>query len=171
MSAKPGKRAASRRPKPLTHVDARGRARMVDVSAKAVTTRRAVARATVLLGEAFAAVRDSSIAKGDVLAVARLAGIMGAKETSRLVPLCHPLSLTSVRVETELDARRKALVITCEASTNAVTGVEMEAMTGAAVAALTAYDMVKGVTKAVVIERIELLEKSGGKSGDWRKGV
>lgn len=153
----------------LSHVDERGKARMVDVSHKAPTVRRAVARATVHLGEAFAAVRDNAVAKGDVLAVARLAGIAGAKETSRLIPLCHPLPLSSVNVETELVARARTLVITCEARTTAQTGVEMEAMTGASVAALAAYDMVKGVSKAVTIEKVELLEKSGGKSGDWRR--
>lgn len=153
----------------LSHLDARGRARMVDVGAKALTERRAVAQATVLLGEAFVPVRDASLAKGDVLAVARLAGIMGAKETPRLIPLCHPLMLTSVRVETALEARRRALVITCDVSTTGPTGVEMEAMTGAAIAALAAYDMVKGVTKAASIERVELLSKTGGKSGDWRR--
>lgn len=162
-------RKAARPRRALTHLDARGKARMVDVGAKAPTERRAVARARVLLGEAFEAVRDASLAKGDVLAVARIAGIMGAKETPRLIPLCHPLMLNAVRVETELDARRRALVITCEASTTGLTGVEMEAMTGAAIAALAAYDMVKGVTKAVTIERVELLSKTGGKSGDWRR--
>ena len=153
----------------LTHEDERGRARMVDVSGKTPTKRIARARAVVRLGDDYEPVRDSSLAKGDVLAVARLAGIMGAKETSRLIPLCHPLALTRVDVTAELDARTRSLVLTCEAETTGLTGVEMEAMTGASVAALTAYDMVKGVTKAATIERVELVFKSGGKSGDFRR--
>ena len=142
---------------------------MVDVSAKPQTVRRALARAVVKLGAAFDAVRDNAVGKGDVLAVARLAGIAGAKETSRLIPLCHPLPLSAVHVEAALDAKRRALVITCEARTTGQTGVEMEAMTGCSVAALAAYDMVKGLDKGVVIERVELLEKDGGKSGPWRR--
>jgi cyclic pyranopterin phosphate synthase len=160
----------TRRPKRLTHVDERGRARMVDVSAKKETARRAVARCRVKLGEAFASVRDASLEKGDAIAVARLAGISAAKETSRLIPLCHPLPLSHVDVEIELVARTRCAVITCEATTTARTGVEMEAMTGCAVAALALYDMVKGVSKAVVIEEIALISKTGGKSGTWRRG-
>ncbi len=164
----PKKRAA--RPKsPLSHLDSRGAARMVDVSLKAPTMRRAVARGRVLLGDAFESVRDASLAKGDVLAIARLAGIMGAKETSRLVPLCHPLPLAQVTVDLELDAKRRALVITCTTITEARTGVEMEALCGVACAALAAYDTCKSVTKDLVIEEIVLLEKTGGKSGAYAR--
>ena len=164
----------SRAPKPpkkskLTHLDERGRARMVDVGDKEVTSRRAVARGRVRLGEAFDAVRDATLAKGDVLAIARIAGIQGAKETSRLIPLCHPLALSHVAIELELDARRRALIITCTARTEARTGVEMEALTGVACAALAVYDTCKSVTKDLVIEEIALLEKDGGKSGPWRR--
>jgi len=170
VSARRSTRPAARRAKPrLTHVDERGRARMVDVSAKHETARRAVARCRVKLGEAFAAVRDASLAKGDAVTVARLAGISAAKETSRLIPLCHPLPLSHVDVSVALVARTKSAVITCEATTMARTGVEMEALTGCAVAALALYDMVKGVSKAVVIEEIALIAKDGGKSGPWRR--
>ena len=153
----------------LTHVDARGEARMVDVGDKAITSRRAVARGRVRLGTAFAAVRDATLAKGDVLAIARLAGIMGAKETSRLVPLCHPLALSHVAVELELEAATRSIVITCTTRTEGKTGVEMEALTGVAAAALAIYDTCKAVTKGIVIEGIALVEKEGGRSGHWRR--
>lgn len=154
----------------LTHLDERGQARMVDVGDKVVTSRRAVARGRVRLAEAFEAVRDATLAKGDVLAIARLAGIMGAKETSRLLPLCHPLALSHVAVDLELDGTTRSLVITCTARTEGRTGVEMEALTGVACAALAVYDTCKSVTKALVIEEIVLLAKEGGKSGEWRRG-
>ena len=166
-----GRRAARPAAGKLTHLDERGAARMVDVSEKPETARRAVAQGRVRLGAAFESVRDATLAKGDVLAIARLAGIMGAKETSRIVPLCHPLPLSQVKVDLELDAERRALIITCTASTTARTGVEMEALTGVACAALAVYDTCKSVTKDLIIEEIALLEKDGGKTGRWRRGA
>ena len=168
---RPARKRAGKEPgKPgLTHLDERGRARMVDVGDKAITSRRAVARGCVRLGAAFDAVRDATLAKGDVLAIARIAGIQGAKETARLIPLCHPLPLSHVAIDLELDARSRSLVITCTTRTEARTGVEMEALTGVACAALAVYDTCKSVTKDLVIEGITLLEKDGGKSGRYRK--
>lgn len=152
----------------LTHLDAEGRARMVDVGGKAETARRAVARAEVVCGAAVAdAVRRGNAPKGDVLGAARLAGIMAAKRTSELIPLCHPLPLDAVEIEAEVGEDR--IVVTATARTTARTGVEMEAMTAASVAALTVYDMVKGLEKGVEIASLVLLEKSGGKSGEWRR--
>jgi cyclic pyranopterin phosphate synthase len=141
---------------------------MVDVGSKDVTDRRAVARATVhMSGSTAAAVARRDAPKGDVIGTARIAGIQAAKRTAELVPLCHPLPLSYVDVTVELG--EAAVVVTAEARTSAQTGVEMEAMTAAAVAALTVYDMVKGLERGVTIEAVELLEKSGGKSGDWRR--
>jgi cyclic pyranopterin monophosphate synthase len=152
----------------LSHLDDAGRARMVDVGAKEVTDRRAVARAVVRMSAAtLDAVRSGDAPKGDVIGTARIAGIQAAKRTADLVPLCHPLPLSYVDVAVELDA--SSVVLTAEARTSAQTGVEMEALTAAAVAALTVYDMVKGLERGVTIEAVELLEKSGGKSGDWRR--
>ncbi len=152
----------------LTHADARGRARMVDVSAKAVTARRAVAEAVVRLpAPAYRALRANRLQKGDALAAARLAGIMAAKRTGELIPLCHPLPIDHVEVGFEWRARRSEVRIVAEARTTARTGVEMEAMTAAAVAALTIYDMCKGVSKGITIEGVRLLVKTGGKSGEW----
>jgi len=154
----------------LTHLDAEGSARMVDVSAKAVTRRRAVARATVRMRpEAAAAVAAGDAPKGDVLGVARIAGIQAAKRTGELIPLCHPLGLDHVDVDALVDTVTGTVTITAAASLEARTGVEMEAMTAAAVAALTVYDMVKGLDKGVAIEQVVLLEKSGGRSGTWRR--
>ena len=154
----------------LTHLDADGAARMVDVGAKAVTRRRAVARATVRMQPATAgAVAAGDAPKGDVLGVARIAGIQAAKRTGELIPLCHPLGLDHVDVDAVVDADAGTVTITAEASLEARTGVEMEAMTAAAVAALTVYDMVKGLDKGVAIEQVVLLEKSGGRSGPWRR--
>ena len=154
----------------LTHLDAEGTARMVDIGAKAVTRRHAVARATVRMRPGTAAVIAAGDApKGDVLAVARIAGIQAAKRTGQLIPLCHPLGLEHVDVDAAVDPAAGTVTITAEAGLEARTGVEMEAMTAAAVAALTVYDMVKGLDKGVVIERVELLEKSGGRSGTWRR--
>ncbi len=151
----------------LTHLDEQGAARMVDVSAKAVTAREAVATGTITMGaEASAAIHDGRVAKGDVLAVARIAGIQAAKRTSDLIPLCHPLGLSSVVVDFE--RIENGLRATATARTSGQTGVEMEAMTAAAVALLTVYDMAKAIDKAMVIGEIRLLSKSGGKSGDWR---
>jgi len=152
----------------LTHVDRSGRPRMVDVSDKPVTARRAVAEALVAMSaETMSLVIDGRAAKGDVLGVAELAGVMGAKRTSDLIPLCHPLGLTDISVAITPDRAAGALRIRTEAATTGQTGVEMEAMTAASVAALTVYDMVKGVERGVEIRSVRLLSKSGGKSGDW----
>ncbi|MCZ7583898.1 MAG: cyclic pyranopterin monophosphate synthase MoaC [Deltaproteobacteria bacterium] len=153
-----------------THLDDHGRARMVDVSDKTDSVRRAVARGEVLLGEtAFRAVRDGSVKKGDVLAVAQLAGIQAAKKTPDLIPLCHPLPIGGVKIDFDFDDARRALGITAEVSVTGKTGVEMEALTAVAGAALAVYDMIKSITKDAVISEIRLLEKSGGKSGDWKR--
>ncbi|MET0205731.1 MAG: cyclic pyranopterin monophosphate synthase MoaC [Thermoleophilaceae bacterium] len=154
-------------PDELTHIDEAGRARMVDVGAKEVTDRRAVARALVRMSaETAAAVARGDAPKGDVVSTARIAGIQAAKRTAELVPLCHPLSLSFVDVRIEVGEGR--VEIEAEARTSAQTGVEMEAMTAAAVAALTVYDMVKGLERGVEIAEIVLLEKSGGRH-DWRR--
>ena len=141
---------------------------MVDVSGKAVTARRAVAEATVSMSaETLSLVIDGGGTKGDVLGVAELAGVMGGKRTSDLIPLCHPLPLTDLQVSITPDRASSALRIRAEAATTGQTGVEMEAMTAASVAALTVYDMVKGVERGVTIGAVRLVSKSGGKSGDW----
>jgi cyclic pyranopterin monophosphate synthase len=155
---------------PLSHLDASGRARMVDVGTKPETERRAKARAVVRMSpETAAAVESGDAPKGDVLGTARIAGIQAAKRTDELIPLTHPLPLDFVNVEMTVDSGEGAITITSEAGTVAKTGVEMEAMTACAVAALTIYDMVKSIERGVRIEEIALLEKSGGKSGAWRK--
>jgi cyclic pyranopterin phosphate synthase len=154
----------------LTHLDPSGRARMVDVGDKPATERRAVARATVRVSPATAeAVQHGDAPKGDVLATARIAGIQAAKRTWELIPLCHPLALTFVGVEGEVDVAGGAITLTAEARTTGPTGVEMEALTAATVAALTVYDMVKGIERAAEIADVVLLEKSGGRSGHWRR--
>jgi cyclic pyranopterin monophosphate synthase len=154
----------------LTHLDSEGRARMVDVGAKEATARRAVARATVRMTPATAArVAAGDAPKGDVLAVARLAGIQAAKRTGELIPLCHPLGLDHVDVDAQLDAQAGTVTLTATASVTARTGVEMEAMTAASVAALTVYDMVKGLERGVEIASIALVSKSGGRSGEWSR--
>lgn len=154
----------------LTHLDDAGRARMVDVGGKAVTQRRAVARAVVRMApETAAAVRDGDAPKGDVLGPARIAGIQAAKRTWELIPLCHQLPLSFADVAAEVDADAGTVTLTAEARTTAQTGVEMEALTAASVAALTVYDMVKALDKGVEIASVLLLEKSGGRSGDWRR--
>src|SRR5467141_609402 len=151
----------------LTHVDRTGRPRMVDVSSKPITARRAVAEALVAVSaETMSMVIDGGGPKGDVLTVAELAGVMGGKRTSELIPLCHPLPLTDLVVQVTPDRAAGVLRIRAEAATTAQTGVEMEALTAASVAALTVYDMVKGVERGVVIESLRLLEKTGGKE-DW----
>lgn len=153
----------------LTHLDERGQARMVDVGAKAVTERVAVARALVRMSPATAAaVQAGDAPKGDVLGTARLAGIQGAKRTSELIPLCHPLALDTVGVEAEVDAAAGTVAITATAKATARTGVEMEALTAASVAALTVYDMVKGLEQGVEIAEVALVSKTGGKS-DYRR--
>lgn len=151
---------------PLTHLDEAGAARMVDVSGKAATQRTAIAQGRIRMSaEAARAIRDSAVAKGDVLATARLAGIMAAKRTAELIPLCHPLPLSSVEVDLAVDDG--GVTATATVRTTYVTGVEMEAMTAASVALLTVYDMVKSIDKAMVVEAVRLLAKTGGKSGDW----
>jgi cyclic pyranopterin monophosphate synthase len=153
----------------LSHLDAKGAARMVDVSAKPITVRSAEAEATVTLSaEAFAAVMDGTAPKGDVLAAARIAGIMAAKKVPELIPLCHPLAITKAAIEFDPDGARNAIRIVATVATSGQTGVEMEALTAAAVAALTLYDMIKAVDKSAVIETMRLLSKSGGKSGDYK---
>jgi cyclic pyranopterin phosphate synthase len=150
-----------------THIAADGSLTMVDVGAKAPTERVATARAEVHLGpNAAAAIREATLAKGDALVAAQIAGIMAAKETSRLIPLAHPLPISSVEVNFSWDG--DVLLIDARAKTVAQTGVEMEAMTAACVAALTVYDMSKAVDKGITIERVRLLSKSGGKSGAWK---
>jgi cyclic pyranopterin phosphate synthase len=152
----------------LTHLDARGRARMVDVSAKEVTARSATARGKVLVAAAtMALIQDGGVEKGDVLGVARLAGIMGAKRTPELIPLCHPLSLAAIEVELTCDVARSTIDITATCKLKGRTGVEMEALTAVAVAALTVYDMVKAVDRGARITDIHLVRKDGGKSGPY----
>ena len=151
----------------LSHLDEEGRARMVDVGAKPVTERRAVARAVVTMSADTADLaRGGDLPKGDLSSTARIAGIQAAKRTAELIPLCHPLPLSYVDVEVEVGEAEVVLV--AEARTAAQTGVEMEAMTACAVAALTVYDMVKGVERGVTVGPVELLEKTGGRS-DWRR--
>jgi cyclic pyranopterin phosphate synthase len=155
----------------LTHLDARGRARMVDVGDKPATERRALARAVVRVSAATAArVLAGDAPKGDVIGVARIAGIQAAKRTSELIPLCHPLALSFVGVEGTIDAAAGEIVLLAEARTTGPTGVEMEALTAATVAALTIYDMVKGIERGAEIGEVVLMEKSGGRSGNWRRG-
>jgi cyclic pyranopterin phosphate synthase len=143
---------------------------MVDVSAKAETAREAIARATLKVKPAtLAAVRAGQMAKGDVLGVARTAGIMAAKRTPDLIPLCHPLRITGVDVTFALDSRASTITVEARVRTVDKTGVEMEALTAAAVASLTVYDMVKAVDRGVTITNLRLIEKSGGKSGSWKR--
>ncbi len=153
--------------KRLTHVNARGEARMVDVGAKPATQRRAVARGLLRLSPAtLALVRDGATPKGDVLAAARLAGIMAAKRTSELIPLTHPLPLTHAAVE--LSIERDGIAIEATIATDAKTGVEMEALTAVSVAGLTLYDMLKAVERGARLTEVRLVEKTGGKSGTYR---
>jgi len=154
----------------LTHLDEAGAARMVDVTAKPPTAREAVARGVVHMArDTVTAIVDRAVAKGDVLAVARIAGIQGAKRTSELIPLCHPLAITAVSVELEPVVADGRVNIVARVKTTGPTGVEMEALTAVSVAALTLYDMVKAIDRAVVIGEICLEEKSGGRSGHWRR--
>lgn len=153
----------------LTHIDTSGKARMVDVSAKAVTERVAKARGRVTMDRrTLDLVVAGDAPKGDVLAVARIAGIMAAKKTSEIIPLCHPLALTSASVVLEPDTERSAITIVATCRVTGRTGVEMEALTAVSVAALTVYDMLKAVDRHMTIDGIHLVEKSGGRSGDWR---
>lgn len=154
----------------LTHVDESGRARMVDVSGKPETRRTAVAEGAVRMSAvAYEQVEQARVKKGDVLAVAEIAGTMGAKRTADLIPLCHPLGLEAVTVQTVLDPALPGVRITATASAVGRTGVEMEALTAVAVAALTVYDMVKALDRGMVIEAVGLVSKTGGTRGDWSR--
>jgi cyclic pyranopterin phosphate synthase len=154
----------------LTHLDEHGTARMVDVGDKPATDRRAVARAVVRMSPRTAAtVQAGDAPKGDVLGTARIAGVLAAKRTGELIPLCHPLGLDHIDVDAEVDAAAGTVTLTAEARVTARTGVEMEAMTAVSVAALTVYDMVKGLERGVEIAEVVLVEKSGGRSGTWRR--
>lgn len=154
----------------FTHFDKEGKARMVDVSDKAETERVAIAKGSVIMQPAtLALIKEGGVKKGDVLSVARLAGIMGAKKTPDLIPLCHPLALTSVQVDLTLDEARNTVDITATCKLVGKTGVEMEALTAVSVAALTVYDMCKAVDKGMQIVDIRLMHKSGGKSGTFER--
>jgi len=154
----------------LSHVDEAGRARMVDVAGKPATVRAAVAEGTIRMSrEAFQSVAEQQIAKGDVLAVSEVAGTLAAKRTAELVPLCHPLGLDHVEVEARLDEQLPGVRVRAAAKAVGRTGVEMEALTAVSVALLTVYDMVKAVDRGMEIEKVRLLEKTGGTHGDWRR--
>jgi cyclic pyranopterin phosphate synthase len=156
--------------KDLTHIDRRGNATMVDVSAKAATEREAIAKGTVTMqAETLARISEGGLQKGDVLGVARIAGIMAAKRTHELIPLCHPLLLTKVTVDCALDESLPGVRVTSEVRVSGQTGVEMEALTAVSVACLTIYDMVKAVDRAMRIEGVRVLEKTGGRSGTYRR--
>lgn len=158
--------------KAFTHLDADGKAHMVDVGGKASTERVARAQARVFMSaETLAMIDDGSHKKGDVLSVARIAGIQAAKQCSHLIPLCHPLMLTSVTVDLALDAESSCVTIEATCRLSGQTGVEMEALTAASVSALTVYDMCKAVDKEMVINDVTLLEKSGGRSGHYTRAV
>jgi len=151
----------------LTHIDEAGAARMVDVSGKAATKRVATAEGSIAMSApALAAIRDGALTKGDVLAVARVAGIMAAKKTSDLIPLCHPLPISAVTVDFSFET--DAIACTASVTTTSNTGVEMEALTAVSIALLTVYDMAKAIGKGMTIGPVRLLAKSGGRSGDWR---
>ncbi len=153
----------------LTHLDEQGRARMVDVGAKPDTEREAIARGEVRMRpETLRLIREGDLPKGDVLGTARVAGIMAAKRTSELIPLCHPLLLTYIGVDFTLDEEIGRVVITATVRCRGQTGVEMEALTAVSIAALTIYDMAKAVERGMVIGEIRLVEKRGGQSGEWR---
>lgn len=155
----------------LSHVDDSGRAKMVDVADKPVSRRTAIAEGWVRMSpEAYALVQENAVAKGDVLRIAEVAGIMGGKRTGDLIPLCHPLPLDTIRVECEADAALPGVHVTATAVATGRTGVEMEALTAVSIACLTVYDMVKAVDRGMVVEGIRLLEKTGGNRGDWQRG-
>ena len=154
----------------LTHLDERGRARMVDVGGKPETERTATAEGVVRMSrEAFDVVAAQAVAKGDVLAVAEVAGMMGAKRTGDLIPLCHPLGLDIAEVEARLEPELPGVRVTAVTKVTARTGVEMEALTAVAVACLTVYDMVKAIDRGMTIEEVRLVSKTGGTRGDWRR--
>jgi cyclic pyranopterin phosphate synthase len=153
----------------LSHIDADGQAVMVDVSDKDITSRVATAAGSVIMEpETLRLIEDGAVKKGDVLSVARLAGIMGAKKTPELIPLCHPLALNSIDVDLTLDRERNAVDITATCRVSGRTGVEMEALSAVSIAALTIYDMCKAVDRSMRLTDIRLMEKSGGRSGDFR---
>jgi cyclic pyranopterin phosphate synthase len=152
----------------LTHTDDAGKAQMVDVAAKKTTFRRAVARGHVQFNQdAFNQLEQNNLAKGDALAVARLAGIQAAKRTAELIPLCHLIPLDQVQIEIELDRERRVAIVTATAVANWKTGVEMEALVAVSVACLTLYDMAKAVDRSITVSEVKLLEKEGGRSGHW----
>jgi cyclic pyranopterin monophosphate synthase len=169
MALRPSRAKSSESKSDLTHIDAKGEARMVDVSAKAATERTAVAEGRVIMSRTtLALVTSGNAKKGDVLATARIAGIMAAKRTSELIPLCHPLALSKVTLDISTDAKLPGCRVRATVKVTGPTGVEMEALTAVAVACLTIYDMVKAAERGVRIEGIHLVEKSGGKSGHYR---
>ncbi len=172
MARRPS-RAKSEKPEPaLTHTDAKGEARMVDVSAKPATERTAVAEGRVVMSPAtLALITSGNAKKGDVLATARIAGIMAAKRTAELIPLCHPLALSKVTLDISADAHLPGCRVRATVKVTGPTGVEMEALTAVSVACLTIYDMIKAVERGARIEGIHLVEKSGGKSGHYRAGA
>ena len=154
----------------LTHLDAEGRARMVDVGAKAETARTARAEGSISMSlEALDAIEQNALAKGDAIVAARIAGVTGAKRTSDLIPLCHPIPLTDAGVELEIDRALPGVRVIAWASTSGRTGVEMEALTAVTVALLTIYDMAKALDRGMEISEVRLIEKHGGKSGDWNR--
>jgi cyclic pyranopterin phosphate synthase len=156
--------------KKMTHVTESGATRMVDISDKKITERTAVASARVSISSILLkALKDNTLAKGDALAVARIAGITAAKKTDQLIPLCHTLPLASIEIDIQLEEKPPAVIITATAKTSYKTGVEMEALTVASVAALTIYDMGKSIDKGIIIEQVRLESKRGGKSGNWRR--
>lgn len=155
----------------LTHIDEQGRARMVDVGGKAVSERVAIASAVISMQpETLALIRSGDAKKGDVLGVARIAGIQAAKKCSDLIPLCHPLALSSAEISFDYDEDQSRVLVTATCKLSGKTGVEMEALTAASVAALTIYDMCKAVDRGMVISEVALQEKSGGRSGTWTRG-
>ncbi len=159
---------ASMNNKKLTHLDSSGKARMVDIGDKPVTDRMAIARGEVIMSaETLDLIRSGNMKKGDVLTVAQIAGINAAKKTCELIPLCHPLQLNSIQVDFDLAPELPGVIITAEVKTSGMTGVEMEALTAVSVAALTIYDMAKSAEKTLQIQNIRLVEKRGGKSGDF----
>ncbi|WP_407170242.1 cyclic pyranopterin monophosphate synthase MoaC [Bradyrhizobium sp. ORS 111] len=171
MARKPSKARSSGSGPALTHIDAKGDARMVDVSAKPATGRTAVAEGRVVMSKAtLDLIASGQAKKGDVLATARIAGIMAAKRTSELIPLCHPLALSKVTIDIETDGKLPGCIVRASVKVTGPTGVEMEALTAVSVACLTIYDMIKAVERGVRIEGIHLVEKIGGKSGHYRAG-
>lgn len=172
MARRPSRAKSDKSEPALTHIDAKGEARMVDVSAKAATERTAVAEGRVIMSQAtLALIVSGNAKKGDVLATARIAGIMAAKRTSELIPLCHPLALAKVTLDISTDAKLPGCRVRATVKVTGPTGVEMEALTAVAVACLTIYDMIKAAERGVRIEGIHLVEKSGGKSGHYRAGT